>query len=293
MTVADQAKTVDWMSYSNRTVQQEEPDVDIKVLGALSMTTAGKAMTPSAAKPRQILALLALRAGEVVPVPTLIEEVWGEDPPRSVTTTLQTYILQLRRKIAANSSPAEAKSILSTRYSGYQLNADQVTVDADAFTRKAETGARCAEIGDHASASRVLTEALEMWRGQVLVDVIQGPSLSVEATRLEQVRLATLEARVQADLDLGRHQMLLGELSMLVARYPMHEGFCAKLMLALYRSGQQWRALSAYQDLRSVLGDDLGVDPSPQVGRLHQAILETDPNLYLPEEKELVYGRAG
>lgn len=266
--------------------------MDIKVLGSLTMTAGGKSLTPSAAKPRQILALLALRAGEVVPVSTLIDEVWGEDPPRSVTTTLQTYILQLRRKIAAHTSPEEAKAILSTRFSGYQLDSNRIQVDADVFTRQAEMGARCAEIGDHASASRILTEALDMWRGQVLVDVVHGPSLSVEATRLEQSRLAALEARVQADLDLGRHQMLLGELSMLVARYPMHESFCAKLMLALYRSGQQWRALSAYQDLRTVLNDDLGVDPSRQLVRLHQAILATDPGLYL-EEEELAYGRAG
>lgn len=265
--------------------------MQIKVLGAMDMTVAGRSYVPSAAKPRQVLALLALRAGEVVPVDTLIEEVWGDDPPRSALTTLQTYILHLRRCISSASDGADAKQILATRFNGYTLDGHVVEVDADRFRRLVRSGLNCMEIGDQATASRTLSEALALWSGQALVDLTRGASLSIEATSLEHSRMSALEARIEADLELGRHQMLLGELPMLVARHPMNESLCEKLMLALYRSGQQWRALNAFQELRKVLTEELGIEPSPRLQSLQQAMLARDLSLEPTEDTTLAYAQ--
>lgn len=259
--------------------------IDIKVLGPLEATENGQSVAPTAAKPRQILALLALRAGEVVPVPTLVEEIWGEDPPRSALTTMQTYILQLRRLIGRTLPPGAAKEVLATRYNGYVFPAEAVMVDAQTYERLADEGNRAWECGDYRSASRLLREALDLWSGEVLVDVQQGMPLSVEVTRLEQSRIGVLETRIDAELRLGRHHVLLGELAMLVARNPMNENLCAKFMTALYRSGQQWRSLEVYTRLRTALAGELGVEPSARLQRLQHAILSADPGLDLPDTR--------
>lgn len=262
--------------------------MEIKVLGPLEATANGQSVAPTAAKPRQVLALLALRAGEVVSVRTLLEEIWGENPPRSALTTLQTYILQLRRRIGRALSPGSAKVILVTRYNSYLFPSDAVSVDAQVYERLSEGGTRAWELGDYVSASRMLRQALDLWSGQVLVDVQKGMPLNIEITRLEQSRLGILETRIDADLRLGRHHALLGELAMLTARNPMHENLCAKFMIALYRSGQQWRALDVYRDLRKVLAEELGVEPAARMQRLQRAILSADSKLDMPESLVLV-----
>ncbi|WP_198652822.1 AfsR/SARP family transcriptional regulator [Actinocorallia populi] len=265
--------------------------LDIKVLGPLEAVGAGGSVAPTAAKPRQILALLALRAGEVVPVPTLVEEIWGESPPRSALTTLQTYILQLRRLIGRSLAPGAAKFVLVTRYNGYLFPADEVRVDARNYERLVGEGNGAFERGDYAEASRLLRQALGLWSGQVLVDVQKGLSLGIEVTHLEQSRIGVLETRIDAELRLGRHHSMLGELAMLVARNPMHENLCAKFMIALYRSGQQWQALETYRRLHGGLADELGIDPSARLQRLHQAILNADPHLELPEADGVMAGQ--
>jgi DNA-binding SARP family transcriptional activator len=262
--------------------------LDIKVLGSLEATINGRSVAPSAAKPRQILALLALRAGEVVSVPTLLEEIWGEDPPRSALTTVQTYILQLRRLIGHALDGGAAKNVLVTRFNGYLLPAEVVRVDAQSYDRLSEAGTRAWELGDYVSASRLLRQALDLWSGQVLVDVQKGMPLGIEVTRLEQSCIGVLETRIDADLRLRRHHALLGELAVLIARNPMHENLCAKFMVALYRSGQQWRALEVFAGLRRALADELGIEPSARMQRLQHALLVSDPSLDLPESGVLV-----
>lgn len=259
--------------------------MQIKVLGPLEATENGKSIVPTAAKPRQILALLAIRAGEVVSVPTILEEIWGEDPPRSALTTLQTYILQLRRLIERARQAGDAKEVLATKFNGYVIPSAAVTVDAREYERLAEAGTRAWELGDYPSASRMLREALDLWSGEALVDVQCGMSLTIEVTSLEQGRMGTLETRVDADLRLGRHHAMLGELAVLTARNPMHENLCAKFMLALYRAGQQWRALEVFCQLRNFLTEELGVEPSARMQRLQQAILSSDAALELPEDR--------
>jgi SARP family transcriptional regulator, regulator of embCAB operon len=259
--------------------------MELKVLGPLEAQLNGRAIAPTAGKPRQILAMLALEAGHVVSVPTLIEELWGMRPPRSALTTLQTYIMQLRRLMDAALATGDgaAKDVLVTRCGGYQLDVRDNSVDVQSYERLAAEGSRAAEAADYEAASRLLRSALELWRGRVLVDVQVGLRLGIEVIRLEESKLGVSEMCIDAELRLGRHYMLLSELAMLTASYPMHEQLCAQFMVALYRSGQQWRALEAYKKLRDTLVRELGVEPSTRLLKLHRAILNSDPTLdYTP-----------
>ncbi|TDP96597.1 AfsR/SARP family transcriptional regulator [Labedaea rhizosphaerae] len=263
--------------------------MDIKVLGPLEAHEGGKSIVPSAAKPRQILAVLALQASQVVTVPTLMEELWGPDLPRSASTTLQTYILQLRRLMTAGLAAAmtrKAKDVLVTRHGGYMLDVSEDEVDVHVYDRLSIAGRRALEAGDYESASRLLGSSLDLWRGQALVDVQVGSRLEIDVIRLEESRLGVLESRIDADLRLGRHHMLLSELAVLTARHPMHESLCAQFMIALYRSGRQWRALDMYQRLRDTLVSELGVEPSARLKHLQGAILNSDALLDQPAHRE-------
>jgi DNA-binding SARP family transcriptional activator len=262
--------------------------MDIKVLGPLDARHNGRSITPSAHKPRQVLALLALQAGHVVTVPSLIEELWGMRPPRSALTTLQTYILQVRRRIGAalGTGPSGPKDVLVTSYGGYLLDVGADEVDALQYERLATAGSRALDVGDYVSGSRLLRSALDLWRGQMLVDVQIGLKLGVEVTRLEESRLCVIEACLDADLRLGRHHALLSELAVLTARNPMHENLCALYMIALHRSGRQWRALDVFKSLRGTLVEELGVEPSNRLQWLQRAILNSDPSLDLPASRQ-------
>ncbi|MFH8409726.1 BTAD domain-containing putative transcriptional regulator [Streptomyces sp. NPDC018019] len=256
--------------------------MEIKVLGPLVAETGGTSIVPSAGKPRQILALLSVNANQVMPVPTLMEEIWGDGMPRSALTTLQTYILQLRRLIGAAlgpDSPYTARDVLATRHGGYLLDVQPGAVDVHEYDRLVAGGRSAADRGDDAGAAALYREALAVWRGPALVDVRLGPLLEIELVRLEESRLGVLEQRIDADLRLGRHMQLLAELTSLTARHPLHEGLHAQCMVALYRSGRQWQALDVYQNLRRGLADELGLDPSVRLRQLHRAVLAGDPAL--------------
>ncbi|RKE21266.1 AfsR/SARP family transcriptional regulator [Streptomyces sp. TLI_171] len=256
--------------------------MDIRVLGPLSAETQHGSIVPSAGKPRQILALLSLYANQVVPVPTLLEELWGMETPRSALTTLQTYILHLRRLLAqalGPDAPCGAKDILVTRHGGYLLEVQPGAVDVHEYDRLAELGRDASDAGDDEEAAQIYREALALWRGPALVDVKVGPILDIELARLEESRLRVLERRIEADLRLDRHADLVAELTGLTVRHPLHEGLHAQAMVALYRSGRQWQALEVYQALRGRLVEELGLEPSPRVRKLQQAMLAADPAL--------------
>lgn len=253
--------------------------MEIRVLGPLTADLNGLSIVPTAAKPRQILALLALNRGRVVTVGALMEEVWGLELPRSAATTLQTYIMQLRRGLSSALGPAAAKEILATRHGGYLLDAEPGSVDAQEFDRLAAQGYAAFDAESPEDAARLLTEALALWTGPALVDVQQGRLLEVEVTRLQESRLAVLERRIDADLRIGRHHEVLGELAGLTAQHPMHENLHAQFMLALYRCGRTSGALDAYQRLRAALVDELGLEPSARLRRLHHSLLAADPTL--------------
>ncbi|RST05351.1 hypothetical protein EF910_12995 [Streptomyces sp. WAC07149] len=254
----------------------------IRILGPFSAEVDGESIMPSAGKPRQILALLALYPGRVVPVPTLMEEIWGQDLPNSALTTLQTYILQLRRRLGTALGPGRpgaAKDVLTTRHGGYLLQVPPEAVDVHAYEDLVARGLAAFEGGDDEGAAARLRAGLAQWEGPALVDVRVGPVLAIEVMRLEESRLVALERRIDVDLRLGRHTELLAELTELTARHPQHEGLHSQLMVALYRSGRQGAALDAYRRLRGRLIGELGVEPSPQLQRLHQAMLTVDPAL--------------
>lgn len=254
----------------------------IQVLGPLGAEVNGGSIVPTAGKPRQILSLLALHPGRVMPVSVLMEEIWGTEPPQSALTTLQTYILQLRRRLGTAMGPGApevAKDVLATRHGGYLLQIPAESVDVHEYERMVAEGRSAFEAGDDDSSASLFRKALGLWRGSVLVDVRVGPILEIEVMRLEESRLGTLERRIDADLRLGRHSELIAELIELTARYPQHEGLHSQAMVALYRSGRQASALDIYRRLRIRLIEELGVEPSPQVQRLHQAMLAVDPQL--------------
>ncbi|CAL9647451.1 Regulatory protein AfsR (plasmid) [Streptomyces sp. enrichment culture] len=254
----------------------------IQVLGPLSAEVNGASIVPTAGKPRQILALLALYPGRVMPVPTLMEEIWGTNLPQSALTTLQTYILQLRRRLGTAmgpGTPGSAKDVLATRHGGYLLQVQPQSVDVHEYETLVSGGQSAFEAGDDEQAADMLRRALAIWQGPALVDVRVGPILEIEVMRLEESRLVTVERRIDADLRLGRHTELLAELAELIARHPQHEGLHSQAMVALYRSGRQATGLDVYRRLRARLIDELGVEPSPQLQRLHQAMLTVDPAL--------------
>jgi DNA-binding SARP family transcriptional activator len=258
--------------------------VQIEVLGILDVRENGVSIAPTAPKPRQVLALLALHADQVVPVSALIDELWAGRPPRSARTTLQTYVLQLRDLItlaleketaaeSAASQPRSAKDILVTAPGGYMLVSGGGSSDVREFERLAGMGYRALDVEDFKGASRLLREALGLWTGSAFADVQAGAQLEMEARRLEESRLCALDQRIEADLRLGRHRELLAELTVLTSRYRTHENLHAQFMLALHRSGRRGEALDAYHRLRNTLVRDLGLEPSARLRRLQRSIL--------------------
>jgi SARP family transcriptional regulator, regulator of embCAB operon len=245
--------------------------ISVQVLGSFSASLRQQIVTPTAAKQRQVLALLALRSGQVVTTSTLAEELWGSRPPPSFAITLQTYIFQLRRRLAsALPKGQDAKHFLSTRHSGYLL---ECQTDVEEFKRLAQAGREAAETGQPRTASELLRHALTLWRGPALADLRLGPVLEVEAAALAQVRLGTIETRIECDLVMGRHNAIIGELISLVAEHPLNENFSGLLMRAYYHSGYTSPALDEFRRLRNALNHELGLEPGPRLQRIHQSIL--------------------
>ncbi|MFB6819377.1 BTAD domain-containing putative transcriptional regulator [Streptomyces sp. NPDC056347] len=270
--------------------------MDINVLGALTVREQGVSVVPTAPKPRQVLALLALHADQVVSLPCLMKELWGTTPPRSARTTLQTYVLQLRELIGAalergaaeGGAPRGAKDVLVTHPGGYLLATGGGANDVREFERRAGMGYRAMDAGDYPGAARQLREALSLWEGGAFADVPAGPQLEMEIKRLDESRLCALDQRIEADLHLGRHRELLAELTVLVARHRTHENLHAQFMLALHRSGRRGEALEVYRRLRATLVRELGLEPSAVLRRLQQSILVASP-----EAVTLTPGSAG
>ncbi|MEU6714644.1 AfsR/SARP family transcriptional regulator [Nonomuraea sp. NPDC046802] len=241
----------------------------------------GESITPTAAKPRTVLAVLAMNANRVVPLETLSEELWDGNPPKSAKTTIQTYVMQVRKlaEIAIQRRPekaGQAKDLLVTLPGGYLLNACAHTVDMWEFERLGEEGHRALEAGDLQFAAAKFADAIDKWRGPALMDVQPGRHLKVHVQRLQEGLLSVLQCRIDTDLRLGRHHELIGELIQLVTEFPTHEGFYQSLIIALHRSGRRPEALCAYRELHTALTRELGLEPSLTLQRLHQSILLAD-----------------
>ncbi|MEW2620564.1 BTAD domain-containing putative transcriptional regulator [Streptomyces sp. NPDC048106] len=257
-----------------------------RVLGPVRMS----ARTPSAAKLRAVLATLLAQCNTVVSTHTLIDELWGAEPPRTATTTLQVYVSQLRKALVAvaGEAPAEpdAAQPLLTRSPGYLLRVAPGDLDLSVFETLRAEGRAAYGRGEYAAASRALGRALGLWTGPALSGIPHGPSLQASAIRLDELRTEVLEQRISADLRLGLHQELIGELMALAHEHPLRETLHGHLMVALYRSGRQSDALRAYQRIRRSLVDELGVEPGPVPRGLQERILASDPSLAWHGEPE-------
>ncbi|MFE2266624.1 AfsR/SARP family transcriptional regulator [Streptomyces griseosporeus] len=233
--------------------------------------------TPTAAKPRAVLATLLIQSDKVVSTHTLIDELWGTEPPRTATTTLQVYVSQVRR-VLLEGEP-DGRQPLITRPPGYLLRVAPDDLDLTVFERLRETGRAAYARRDYAEASRRLREALGLWTGPALSGIPHGPTLQTSAIRLDELRAEVLEQGIAAELRLGRHQELVGELMALTREQPLRESLQGHLMVALYRSGRQSEALAVYRRARRSLVDELGVEPSPALRKLQERILTSDPSL--------------
>ncbi len=221
---------------------------------------------------RALLARLALSAGEAVQAPSLLDELWTAAPEAGLAT-LHTLVYRLRRTLGSE-GPALVKE-----GGGYVLRVASDHVDLRRFEELAATGRKSYDAGEPEEAARMLGAALQLWRGPPLADVGDVPFAQAQRARLEELRMSVLEQRIQADLDCGQHDLLVGELERAVADQPLREGLWAKLVLALYRCGRQGDALGAYQRLRRHLSEELGVDPSPALVALQDAVLLQKPEL--------------
>ncbi len=223
--------------------------------------------------------MLLMHLNQFVPASRLIDELWNGAPPASADVTLRTHVSRLRQRLAAVGS----EKALVTRPSGYGLVLDSERVDSYQFKQLAGLGQEALGLGEPERAAQLLRTALDLWRGEVLEDLGSPGYAQSEATRLDELRMVTIESRIEADLRLGRHSSVVAELDQLVTAHPYRERLCGQLMVALYRCGRQVDALATFSSARQRLGDELGLDPGPALADLETAILRHDPSLLLPD----------
>jgi peptide/nickel transport system substrate-binding protein len=245
--------------------------MEIRLLGLVEASLDGRPIPLGGGKPRALLAMLALHVNEPVSVDRLIEALWGERPPASAPKLVQLYVSHLRRELAS----ADAEIV--TRGRGYELRMAADSVDAVRFERLVEEASRA-----DASPDGLAHEALALWRGPPLGDLVDEPFAAAEIRRLEELWLRARELDVDAALAAGDHRRVVAELDQLVTEHPLRERLHAQRMLALYRCGRQAEALEAYRHARRVLVEEVGVEPGPELRRLHEAILNQDPALDRP-----------
>jgi YVTN family beta-propeller protein len=246
--------------------------MEVGILGPLVVWKDDAEVPIGAPKQRAVLALLVLRAGELVPTERLVDELW-ERPPATAVKTVQVYVSQLRKALG--------DGVLETRPSGYLIRLEPDALDAARFERLLGRGRGTLERGDAREAAAVLREALALWRGPALAEFRYSAFARDESGRLEELRLVALESRLQADLALGRHAEVVPELETIVRDHPLRERLRELLMLAFYRAGRQAAALAVYQDARTTLVEELGLEPGQSLRQLEQAILRHDPQLDL------------
>jgi DNA-binding SARP family transcriptional activator len=252
-----------------------EHDVRFTVLGPLEVLRDGVDHAPKTPKVLQLLAVLVMRPGRMVHIDTLIQELWSDNPPRTVRTTLHTYVYHLRRCIADHGLTADgdADKMLITRQSGYALNIDPTQVDVHDFGVLQHLGNDRRAQGDHAGAAETYRSALDLWSGTPLANLHCGPVLSAYRTELIEHRRNVLHLRIEAEIAGGHHRELIGELRGLATRSPLDEALHGQLMRALGRSGRRSDAMTVYRGLRSRLAGELGVEPCDELQNLHGELI--------------------
>lgn len=253
--------------------------MEYRVLGPLEVRAEGQPLVLPGGNQRNLLAVLLLHGGRVVPADRLIDILWGEALPKAPTTTLHGVVAALRRTLARGGSGAGP---LVTQPPGYRIDVAPGEFDLATFDELVQTARRDMRQGAMAEAAERLRSALALWRGPPLGGVDADELVHVEIPRLEERRLATVEERVDAELALGCHAELVAEVQALVTAHPLRERLRSQLMVALYRAGRQADALQVYQDIREKLADELGLDPGAELQRLQQVVLTADPELDAP-----------
>ncbi len=249
------------------------------LLGPLQVVRDGRVLKLGGPQQRAVLAVLLLESDPPVSVARLAAALWGDRPPAGSTATIQTYAFHLRQALEPERARGARARVLVTDRGGYRLDTAGAVVDAREFEALAHAGIEGVKDGNHEQALGELDAALGLWRGDVLADVAELESVAPVAARLSELRLTAIEARIDALLGLGRHELAVGELDELIARHPLRERLHAQRMLAMYRCGRQADALAAFRHLHRVLDDEIGVQPSPPLRDLHRAILAHDPRL--------------
>ena len=251
-----------------------EDALEFRILGSFEAFARGRPLEIGVGKQRALLAVLLLNSGEVVSTDRLIDALWEDDPPASALNSVHVYVSQLRKTLG--------NGRLETHGHGYLLALESEQIDLGRFERRLGEGRELLAAGEAGRAAAALRAALALWRGPPLSDFASEPFSQNEIARLEELRLAALEERIEADLALGRQAELVSELEDLVRRHPLRERLRAQLMLALYRSGRQAEALAAYGQARRMLAEELGLDPGRTLQELERAILRQDEELDQP-----------
>jgi DNA-binding SARP family transcriptional activator len=248
------------------------------MLGPLVVVDGDRHLALPRGHARALLALLALRAGEVVSTERLIDQLWGPTPPPTAAKALHGLVSILRRRLEPDRDRRAGATVVETRAPGYVLSLDRDQVDAHRFRSMLAAAAGAPA----AAKAALLREALELWRGPALDDFAYEPFAQAPIADLEESRLTALEERVEADLALNRHAELVAELEGLTAEHPLRERLRGQLLLALYRCGRQAEALEVYRDAQRLFVDELGIEPSPALQALQRSVLIQDPALDAP-----------
>ena len=251
--------------------------VDFRILGPLEIWHDGEPVRLTGGHQRALLGILLLQRGEVVAADRLMDDLWGEEQPASGVTALHVRVSQLRKALGP------AGDGLVTRPPGYSLMVSPEALDLGRFEHLFAEGERALAAGDPAAAVRALQQALALWRGMPLADLAYAPFAQAPIARLEELRLAALERRIEAELALGRHTRAIAELGELTAHHPLRERLWTLLMVALYRAGRQAEALSAFASARARLVEELGIEPGPALQELQRRVLAHDSGLELAQ----------
>ena len=249
--------------------------MQFRLLGPLEVRRGDQVLALGGAKQRALLAILLTHANHVMPLARLTELLWGDDPPPTASHVIEVYVSQLRRALEPEGAPYR---VLVRKPSGYMLQVGPRELDAAEFQDLVQSASGTAP----GQAAAQLTSALGLWRGQALADFATEPFALGEAARLNELRLHAQEERIEAELALGQHGRLVGEVQSLVEQHPLRERLAGQLMLALYRSGRQAEASDVFQRTRARLVDELGMEPGPQLQALLKKILQQDPALASP-----------
>jgi DNA-binding SARP family transcriptional activator len=249
--------------------------MEYRILGPLEVRAGAETLNLGPQKQRALLAVLLLESGKTVSRDRLIDDLWGEAAPGTAAKAIQNFVSRLRKLVPPGA--------ILARPGGYAIEPAPGEVDLWRFERFVADGRESFVSGDYELASSLFRQALSLWRGPPLAEFESTPFARSERPRLEELRLVTVEHWLDAELALGHHARLVGELESLVGRHPLREGLRGRLMVALYRSNRQAEALGAYQEARRRLVEDLGIEPSATLQDLERAILRHDSSLALAE----------